>query len=60
VTVKQSTTTLCVITLKSGKGSCTFPAKKLPAGAYSLVATYSGSANFKGSTSAKETLTVVK
>ena len=60
VTVKQSTTTLCVITLKSGKGSCTFPAKKLPAGAYSLVATYGGSANFKGSTSAKETLTVVK
>jgi hypothetical protein len=49
-----------VITLKSGKGSCTFPAKKLPAGAYSLVATYGGSANFKGSTSAKETLTVVK
>jgi hypothetical protein len=60
VTVKQSTTTPCVITLKSGKGSCTFPAKKLPAGAYSLVATYGGSANFKGSTSAKETLTVVK
>jgi hypothetical protein len=29
-------------------------------GAYGLVATYSGSANFKGSTSTKETLTVAK
>jgi hypothetical protein len=29
-------------------------------GTYSLVATYGGSTNFKGSTSAKETLTVIK
>jgi hypothetical protein len=60
VTVKESTTTLCTIKLSSSKGSCTLLAKKLKAGTYQLVATYGGSANFKGSTSAKETLTVVK
>jgi subtilase family serine protease len=60
VKVAQSTTTLCMITLSSGKGSCALSAKKLQAGTYRLVATYGGSTNFKGSTSAKETLTVVK
>jgi hypothetical protein len=60
VTVTQSTTTLCVIKLSGAKGSCTLSAKKLPVGTYSLVATYGGSANFKGSTSTKETLTVIK
>ena len=35
-------------------------AKKLKVGTYNLVATYGGSTNFKGSTSAKETLTVAK
>jgi hypothetical protein len=60
VTVKKSTTTLCVITLSAAKGSCTLSAEKLSAGAYSLVATYGGSADFKGSTSAKKTLTVAK
>jgi len=60
VTVKESTTTLCTITLSAAKGSCTLSSKKLPAGTYSLVATYNGSTNFAGSTSAKETLTVVK
>jgi hypothetical protein len=60
VKVKQPTTTLCVITLKSGKGKCTLSAKKLKAGTYHLAATYGGSTNFTGSTSAKETLTVVR
>jgi hypothetical protein len=60
VTIKASTTTLCEITLKSSKGSCTLSPKKLKAGTYRLVATYGGSTNFKGSTSAKETLTVAK
>jgi hypothetical protein len=60
VKVKESSTTLCVITLSSGKGSCTLSAKRLKVGTYRLVATYGGSTNFKGSTSAKETLTVVK
>ncbi len=60
VTVKESTTALCVITLKSGKGSCKLSPRKLTAGTYSLVATYGGSTSFKGSTSAKEPLTVDK
>ena len=60
VTVKASATTLCVIKLKSGKGSCMLSPKRLKAGTYHLVATYGGSANYKGSTSAKETLTVAK
>ncbi len=60
VTIKASTRTLCVIRLSSGKGKCTLSAKRLNAGTCHLVATYGGSTNFKGSTSAKETLTVVK
>jgi hypothetical protein len=60
VTIKESTTTLCVITLKSAKGTCTLSAGKLPVGTYHVVATYGSSANFKGSASAKETLTVAK
>jgi len=60
VTIKASTTTLCVIKLKSAKGSCSLPARGLKAGTYHLVATYGGSANYKGSTSTKETLTVAK
>ncbi len=60
VTVKQSTRTLCVIKLSSGKGSCKLSAKQLKAGTYHLVATYGGSTNFAGSTSPKEKLTVVR
>jgi hypothetical protein len=59
VTVKASTGTLCVITLSSGKGSCRLSPNKLKARTYSLVATYGGSTNFKGSTSVK-TLTVAE
>ncbi|MGA2530959.1 MAG: Ig-like domain repeat protein [Acidimicrobiales bacterium] len=60
VTVRDSTTTLCKITLSSGTGSCRLSARKLTPGTYSLVATYDGSANFKGSSSAEKTLTAVK
>jgi hypothetical protein len=60
VTITESTTVLYVITLSGAKGSCTFSAKKLPAGRHAFVATYGGSTNCKGSTSAKETLTVAK
>ena len=60
VTIKASTTSLCVVKLKSGKVSCTLSAKRLKTGTYHLVASYGGSTNFKGSTSAKETLTVAK
>jgi hypothetical protein len=60
VTIKASARTLCVIKLKSDKGSCTLSAKKLKPGTYRLVATYGGSTNLKGSTSTKETLTIAK
>jgi hypothetical protein len=60
VTIKESTTTLCVLKLSSGKRSCRLAARRLNAGTYHLVATYGGSTNFKGSTSAKESLTVAK
>ena len=60
VTITEPGTTLCVITLSSGKGSCRLSAKRLKAGAYRLVATYGGSKDFDRSASAKETLTVVK
>jgi hypothetical protein len=60
VTIKTSATTLSVITLSSGRGWWTMSDKKLKPGAYHLVGTYSGSRNFKGSISAKETLTIAK
>jgi hypothetical protein len=60
VTVKESTTTLCVVKLASGKGSCKLSAKNLKAGTYRLFATYGGSTTFTRSTSTKEALTVAK
>jgi hypothetical protein len=60
VTVKASTETLCLIRLTSGEGSCRLFPDKLKARTYHFVATYGGSANFKGSTLVKETLTVAE
>jgi hypothetical protein len=60
VTIKKSATTLCVIKLSSGKGSCTLSAKNLKVGTYHVVATYDGSKSYQGSTSAKVTLIVAK
>jgi hypothetical protein len=60
VTVKAGTTTVCTITLTSGKGNCTLIARQLRTAAYTLVATYSGNTNFSSSTSARKPLTVVR
>ncbi|HUD39422.1 MAG TPA: Ig-like domain-containing protein, partial [Streptosporangiaceae bacterium] len=60
VKVKSGSSTVCVITLKSGKGSCRLTAKKLKAGTYHLVASYGGNADFTGGNSGAKTLTVVK
>jgi hypothetical protein len=60
VTIRESGTTLCTITLPSGRGTCTLSPKKLKPGTYYPVATYGGSTNFKGSTSVKEVFTVAK
>jgi microcystin-dependent protein len=60
VTISESGTRLCTITLASGKRTCTLSSKELKAGTHHFVATYGGSTNFKSSTSAKETFTVAK
>ena len=60
VTIKAGTTTVCVITLSSGKGSCALAARKLRVGTHTLVAVYSGNSDFTRSTSTKKTLKVVK
>ena len=59
-TIKAGTTTVCTITLASGKGSCALTARKLPAGTHTLVAVYRGSPDFTSSISPKKTLKVVK
>ncbi|MGO9333056.1 MAG: hypothetical protein ACLQCU_03205 [Acidimicrobiales bacterium] len=42
MTIKEPTTTRCVVTLSSGKRSCALPARQFEAGTY-LVATYGAS-----------------
>lgn len=59
-TVKAGTMTICVITLKSGKGTCSLTAKRLKPGTYHLAASYPGTVGFAGSVSARKTLTVAK
>jgi hypothetical protein len=60
VTVKSGKTTVCTITLASGKGSCTLAAKKLPAGTRTLIAVYGGNGDFTAATSGRKALKVVK
>ena len=60
VTIKTGTVTVCVITLASGRGSCTLTARQLPAGTRTLVAAYHGSSDFTSSASARRTLTVAR
>ena len=60
VTITAGSTTLCTITLKAAKGSCSLTAKKLRIGRYQLTASYPGSTPYAGSTSPKKTLTVTK
>jgi hypothetical protein len=60
VAVKSAMVPVCVMTVSSAKGSCALSRRRLDVGTYSLVASYEGSGNFDGSTSAKENLTVTK
>jgi hypothetical protein len=61
VAVRDSTVTLCVVTLAKGKGSCALSAKQLKPGHYSLVATYAASpTNFKDSASKKGATLVIE
>jgi hypothetical protein len=58
VIVRNGSTVLCTTLLLSGKAMCRLSPSELKAGSYRLVAAYRGSADFNGSSSAKETLTV--
>jgi len=60
VTVKAGTRTVCVIALKSGKGSCALTAKELKPGTYQLTASYPGKGGFTSSTSSPKTLRIGK
>ena len=61
VKITDSATTMCIITLSGGKGSCSLKATQLGAGTYSLVGIYvANPTNFEGSTSTKRTLSVAE
>jgi Bacterial Ig-like domain (group 3) len=60
VTITESSTTICTISLTLGKGSCTLSATQLAAGRYSIIATYAASADFVGSASTRSALTVLR
>jgi large repetitive protein len=58
VTVAESGTTLCTITLAGGTGSCTMADSALPPGNYQATGTYNGDTYFAGSASAAQPVTV--
>jgi len=60
VTIKAGTTTLCTITLKNAKGTCTLSKSKLRPGTYHLTASYPATASYLASASARKTLTVTR
>ena len=60
VTLSAGQTTLAVVTLKRGKATWTFPAKKLRPGTYQLTATYASSNGYDPVTSAKKKFVVTK
>jgi hypothetical protein len=60
VVVRAGSTTICVITLTRGTGSCLLSATKLKPGAYQLVARFAGNVNFVASSSARQVLTITK
>jgi hypothetical protein len=58
VTVTAGSTTVCVVTLAQGVGSCPVGASKLRPGKYQLTASYGGSSTFRTSVSGPVGLTV--
>jgi hypothetical protein len=59
VVVKSGSKTLCTITLKAGKGSCSPSASALSKGSHSIAAYYAGDGNIYASVSKKVFLSVV-
>ena len=60
VTVKSGVTTVCTVTLTSGKGSCAPSARRFPAGLVKVTASYGGGFGFGTSVSKPAGFTVVK
>ena len=60
VTVKAGGTVVCVITLRSAKGTCSPSAARLATGSHKIIASYGGSADVTSSTSAARTISVAK
>lgn len=58
VTVSTGSTTVCVLTLHTRRGTCTLAASQLAVGTHSLVATYAQTTDFAASTSPAVRLTV--
>lgn len=58
MTVKAGGKSVCVITLKSGKGTCALTARELGVGTYRLSAVYAATGDFSASVSATKTLIV--
>lgn len=60
VTVNAGNATICAVTLRDGKGSCTLTAARLKPGTYSLTARYVGSVGYLSSTSPAKTLKIAR
>jgi hypothetical protein len=60
VTVKAGSTVICVITLRSAKGTCSPSPARLATGSHKITAIYGGSADVTSSASAARTLSVAK
>jgi hypothetical protein len=60
VAVKSGTSTICTITLRSGRGQCSLAARQFRTGIHTLIAVYNGNSNFTGSASSRKTLMVVQ
>jgi hypothetical protein len=60
VAVTAGKATVCVITLKAGRGSCAIGARKLRPGRYQLLGTYGGSPVYARSAAVKKALVVTK
>jgi hypothetical protein len=60
VTVEANGAAVCSITLKSAKGACALPARRLSPGGYTITAAFAATQDFMASVSAGKKLTITK
>ena len=60
VTISDGSAVVCISQVSATTGSCALTAAQLSPGTYNLTATYTGDANFAGSTSDPQTLTITQ